>query len=280
MRSTAKHAKQSSLIVSEISVLNRVIDLYRLAKRPAFESGIFGATLCYSDNAVQLISEIRSGGARGGRFIEILVDGREVIGDEPIPDAGAEISFKYLTPTNSGERFYPTIEDLALSPTVSRGQLPAEFYVVDIDYASWEKIDSPKFKAITSLRQAIDCLSKLATYRDEKSSDTFFKLVFLGSERAPSPSITVLKTKITREMLSLPALETELLNSLCSEDTTANPHHMSQIGVCSASLQEFLDTVSQDQAFLYLIENWQAFWRLYQIKLATFNKMIEKNHEQ
>lgn len=251
-------------------MLNRVIRLYRLAKRPAFESGVFGATLCYSNEAVQLIREIRSGDARSGSFREIMVDGREVLGAEPIPETGKEISFRYLAPTNSGERFYQTIEDLAISPAVSKGRLPTEFYVVDIDYASGEKIDSPKFKVLLSLCEAIKCLSKMATYHDEKSSDTFLKLVFLGVKRASGSSVTVLKTKIAREMLSLPALETNLLNGLCSEKATTNPHYMSQIGIFSASLQEFLGMVSQDQAFLYLLENWQAFWRLYQINLTTF----------
>lgn len=241
-----------------------------MAKRPAFEGGIFGATLCYSNDAVQLIKEIRSRDIRGGRFKEILVDGREVIENAPIPETGQEISFKYLLPTNSGERFYPTIEDLATSPAASSGRLPSEFYVVDIDYANNEKVDSPKLNALFSFCQAIDCLSKLATYHDEKSSDTFLKLVFLGSEKGSGSSVTVLKTKITKEMLAFPALEINLLKGLCSEEAAVSPHYMAQIGIFSASLEEFLVATSQDQSFVYLIANWEAFWHLFQNNLTTF----------
>lgn len=251
-------------------MLNKVIELYRLVKRPEIQNGTFEGALTYSDSAVQLIEEISKIGAKGGTFKEILVDGIDVDNIELFPKTGKEISFKFLLPTNSSERFYLTIEDFATSPAISTGKLPSEFYVVDIDFTNGEKDFPPKLEVLFSFCEAIKYLSKLATYHDEKRTDPFLKLVFLNPENFSGSSPIILKTKITKEMLEFPVLEIVLLKGLCSEKATANPHYLAQIGIFSASLQEFLNSVSQDQGFIYLIENWEAFWRLYQINLTTF----------
>lgn len=247
-----------------------VIELFRISQKPHITGGVFSATLSFTDEAASVVETVRK--LDNVRFDEIIIGGDELLEEDKIPTQGSSINFILRLPTGSSNKFYNSFTDLLdKAPAISRGILPAEFYLIDDDYFSGALPKRPQLKVLETICSLITALSKLAHYHDEKTEEGCFKLVFIQPKDADQLQPTVLKTIVDIEMLSLTNLDISLVEELCASDAKATPHYNAQVGVFGTTITDFASRKPIEQtAFSYLVQNWEAFVNLYHQNLGTY----------
>jgi len=246
----------------------KAIELYKLSGRPPFKDGQFSASIAATSEAISLINSLLTTQGNG-EFTNLLADGASLDAacEETVPTNTRQIEFSFMPPANSGERFYKSIEDFISRSSISKGDIPSNYCVPEINYCSSDaETENQKLKTLLSIAQAIRLLAKIAQYHDEKKSDKFYKLIFIASGSTPA----ALETKITIEMLERQELKLELLNKLCSSEFAQDPHYNTYIGIFTTSVAEFIQNSSSQTAFSRLVLNWEEFLQLYQDNLETF----------
>lgn len=252
-------------------MLKLAIQLYRSASRPAFDGYVFGAAVEYKHEIVKLIYKLWN--SETGEFRGVSVDDNVIISPEELNDIsdGQKITFDYAVPANSGKTFYKSVGDLARK--CSKGRLPDDYYIVDIDYASGEElIDSKhaKLKRFTELSKVIKLLDQLSTYHNKKDYDYHLSLVYIYNNANINPSIVEIETKITEGLLEIETLDFNLLENLCSEESSNNPNYLATKAIFISSLGEFLGSIPSKETFSKLIKDWKAFCELFNGNLATY----------
>jgi len=148
--------------------LKPLTELYRAVGRPAIEGGKFKCEIDLSVNLQRLLktSFIKNRECFGGDFF---------IGDSPVTSIDdissiERASFTITLPTNSSSRFYRDIEDLikTMSSSLSKGDIPGEFYLVKDDYFYRDENCPPHVLALETFSKLIIKLSQLAHYQDSK----------------------------------------------------------------------------------------------------------------
>lgn len=248
--------------------LEPFVSLYRLAGRPPLDGTLFCGTVRFND-ACDQVEEILANPL--ARFEDLHVDGRDLIG-EKFPSDGNEINFRLRLPTSSDERFYENLDDmLRWAPTVSRGRLPEEFYLVSEDYFS---NDAEEPKDVTSLKKIcrfIGALSELAHYHDEKPSSGYYRLVFIHPTDDPSIKPVELDTLVSSEVIkSADDLDPQLVEELAQSSAANDPHHMAKVGVFGTSLASFIDRAPASDGFIHLVSKWKEFLGEYHRDLGTY----------
>lgn len=251
--------------------LGPLVGLYRLCNRPDLNGGTrINSTAPYRD-AKPYLEEIASGTL--GHLEEIIVDGNEYAVTE-LPNSGEHLEFSLALPAMSNVRFYSNIgELLRLDKKVSRGVIPAEYYIVESDYYS-NDVDVPvpaSLEVLSRVCRLISGLSELAHYHDEKLGGGYLKLVFIRSEAISDLRPIEIETKITESIIeAAKSLNVRLVDEL-SQSTAANdPHYSAKVGVFGTSLAEFVAGKGVGNSFDYLVSHWDEFVRGYQRDLSTY----------
>lgn len=250
--------------------LSLIVNLYRKAGRPPIELGRFSAELPYSSENVKYVSAIREEATEV--FEEVLVDGREVLESDSLPANGSKISFIICLPQRSANTFRESLgELLRLSPQISRGELPSDYYLINENYYSGDEFCLPKILTLSAICDLIKKLSQLAHYHDSKSTVDHYKLVFVLPEDSNKNSHTVLETIVSEEILDYSPPDLTLLNHLCSSNLSADPHYNEKIGVFCSTLTEFIaNTPATQNPFSHLVKVWVEFIDSYQKNLGTY----------
>lgn len=250
-----------------------VIELFRLSQKPSINGGVFSAKIDFTLNAASLIQEIQK--QKTPLFSELLVDGNDITDEDILPEDGSNIEFTLKLPTSSDDRFYNTIEELIETSRTSRGELPAEFYIINIDYTNINSInvgETPhNLVVLVTICKLIKLLSELAHYHDERTEKDHYKLVFILPNDTNQSQIIVIETKIEKELFDVSVPDIGLLERLSADSAKTNPHYNAQLGVFSVTLIDFVKKRSANQSnFTYLVSNWDAFVNCYQQNLGTY----------
>lgn len=249
-----------------------IVELFRKANMPPIEDGVFSSSLALTDDLVGLINSIRK--QYPNQFDEILIDGDEVTAGEILYGQGKVVEFTFRLRTGSDEKFYPSLAGLLDgTPKVSRGDLPAEFYLVEENHFSGSGEPSPELKKLLVICKLIKCLSELAHYHDEKRGSGNYKLIFMQPEdSSPSdPKAIEIDTIINVRMLDGAIPDITFVESLQAENPKTDPHYSSKIGVFRVSLAEFLRGRPVGQpAFSFLVSKWEDFINLCNQNLDTY----------
>lgn len=245
-----------------------LVDLYRLCECPERRGGAeFTCDVNYA-KAKPLIEKIKS--ASIGRFDYISVDGNEINGE--LPDSGYQVSFGFTLPKNSTARFYEDYEDFLkkAGASLSRGEMPLEFYLAPDDYYSGDSEEPPlKIKILKDICELIHGLFQLAHYHDGKYGNS--KLVFIGPSKNSEIKPVEIEVKIEAELLdALSPFETRLVKELSDDRAINDPHYSAKVGVFGTCLAEFVGGRPSGGAFEYLLLNWTEFARVYHRDLSTY----------
>ena len=84
------------------------------------------------------------------------------------------------------------------------------------------------------------------------------------------PSIVEIETKIEDDLLEIEPLDFNLLENLCSGESSNNPNYPVMKAIFISSLGEFLVSISSKEAFSKLIKDWKLFCELFNGNLATY----------
>ncbi len=248
--------------------LEPIVELYRACGRPPLDGAHFA---CATDFPLVQGIVRRVQDESRARFDDLDVDGVDVL-DEELPTLGEQIDFRLRLPTGSSAAFHQSLETLLdVERRISRGEIPADYYLIEEDYYSGDQICPVPIDSLRRICRLILGLSKLAHYHDEKPSSGYLRLVFLQPGKGADSKPVELETRVTMPVIrASEELEPRLVEEL-SESTAANdPHHSAKVGVFGTSLATFVGNRPTGDAFEYLITHWQKFVKEYQRDLSTY----------
>ncbi len=250
--------------------LSPIVELFRASGPPEFTSGRFSAELRFNGETRNLIENVWK--QNPGVFEELLVDGREVLDNDPLPSSGVKFTFTVQPPQNSSSTFHLSLNDfIKTTPQISRGQIPSDYYLVNENYYSEDNNHPKKIINLSIICKIIDNLSRIAHYHDTKTSADHFKLVFFQPGGAKNTSPVELDTKVTEEILSYDAPDLSIIDNLSKSSASIDPHYNEKIGVFWSTLTEFMkNDIGTLTKFSYLIKNWSLFIDNYQNNLGTY----------
>lgn len=252
-------------------MLELAIQLYRLANNPSFDDdNIFSAEIVYKPQNVDLIQKLWNSNIVN--FREVTVDNNIILSPEDFnTNTGQKITFKYFVPIKEGNTFYKNVSDLATKN--SKGLLPSNYYIVDIDYASGEELlDSrhSKLKRLIELSKVVAFLDQLSSYHNKTNYSYYLSLVYIYNNANINPSVIEIETKITEDLLEIETLDFSLLENFCLKESSNNPDYLATKAIFISSLGEFLASVPTKETFSKLIKDWKAFCDLFNGNLATY----------
>lgn len=248
--------------------LASLVELYRVCGRPSLRGPNFACVTDYLPIQA-LLRRIRD--ERSARFDEIIVDGIDML-DDPLPEHGEKISFRLRLSTGSSTTFHKNLECLLdIDPSISRGKLPPDYYLVEEDYYSGDLSRPKHVEALDRVRRLILGLSGLAHYHDEKPSNGYLRLVFIQPTNGPGVKPMELETRVTMPIVQAATdLEPRLVEELSESSAANDPHHSAKVGVFGTSLAAFVGSRPGGDAFEYLVTHWRRFVIEYQRDLSTY----------
>ncbi|KAA8726728.1 hypothetical protein [Ewingella americana] len=249
--------------------LSSVVELYRLANRPEFIDGRFSASIRYSKELKNTLESILSEGFRFGSFDDLNVDDEEFYCIQDIPASGSLLNFEFLVSQSSAESFYESEKEFIKINSLMRGEVPEQYYIVDLDYLSSEQGKPTSIKKIEAICGLITSLSKLSHFHDMKNSGhgNFYRLVFVLHSESKSSS-AVIETLLSEEMLEYEEINTSLINSLASIKPASDFHYDEKVNTFRNTLIEYIN--SSEITFKEIIKNWGLITTLYSNNLAVY----------
>lgn len=249
-----------------------VVKLFRLVGQPTITKQKFSVKVAYSTEISSILRSINK--EDPGCIDDLFIDGVAFIAGAELPADGNEISFECNLPQNSSSKFYKSFEDLLVQvPSICRGQIPDQFYVIEDDFFTQDGDKCPqKFQTLVCIVELIKSLSQLAHYHDQKASTKSLRLVFIHPDNVTrSISPTVLETDIPQHMISQLLINPQLATILASDNAAQNPHYNAEKGVFGTTITDFVSRSSSPKiAFEYLLTNWDQFTFLYHRNLSTY----------
>ncbi|HEB0050711.1 TPA: hypothetical protein RYX77_002207 [Serratia marcescens] len=249
--------------------LKTVVDLYRSHSNSDYNGETFSGKSKYTTELKKLIRAISSYQFSYGRFQELEIDGEEIEDYSEIPENGGVLNFKFLVSQSSAERFYASSKDLIKINKLMRGEIPEQYYIVDLDYYSNENQKPESISKIEAISSLIKALSKLSHFHDmkENTSANTYRLVFVLHSESKSSS-SVIETLLTEEILTYNEVDISLINSLTTINPISDLHYDEKVNTFRNTLIEHIN--STGSKFKDIIENWELICNMYRNNLAVY----------
>lgn len=249
--------------------ISTIVELFRKVERPQIVSGCFS----FEGHLTDEIAKVGNAALKEHRnlFYEIEADGNDISQEKILPAAAKRIEFNFKLPTGDPSRFYDSISSMLTScPQISRGEMPAEFYLLDIDFFSRDKSEVAEISKLRTICKLINCISKLAHYHDARRQN---KLIFMPPNEQDKAFIKAieLETIVTHEMLLGGDLNISIIESLSDENQTSDHYYSARVSVFRSSIVEFLKlTKDEKNLFKLLVNGWTEFTQLYNNNIDTY----------
>lgn len=229
------------------------------------------STESFDPELAATITKLKS--SQAGRIEEIIVDGYDRKLEELATlSHWSKLEFTFKASTAGEVSVYENIEQLlSRARSISRGTLPASFYLIAENFCSDE--DSAPIEKIENLKKLcrlIICLSDLASYHDQKLSGHEYKLVFVEEDGIKGARALTIQPRIDSSLLGHNTGHT-LIEALQQENYENNPQLSKERSIFRASIIEFLSPIQDStERFKTLVSNWCEFLKLYQNNLDTY----------
>lgn len=251
------------------TLLKTLVELYRIAGKPAISSVYLPLQLDYSPKAEAFLRELTHS-PRVSQYIvedEFIADGI-FIENNALPRDWQSISITLKLPRDSVQRFHNSITDLITFSSVRNGEFPTNFYIIDQDYHSEDTVTPPAVQKVKNVCRLIKALSKLAHYHDRKATDGEPRLVFIQGSDGRSKS-AILQPTITNEMLDYSDIDCSIVEQL-QDDHSINDvnHHIEKRGIFRNTLVEYIN--ENNFNFQQLMEHWTDFRLAYDNNLSVY----------
>ncbi|EIS7449328.1 hypothetical protein I5467_22705 [Citrobacter sp. FDAARGOS_156] len=249
--------------------LKTLVDLYRVAGKPAISGVYLHLQLSFSNDLDTLIKELLA----SPQLLKYIIDDEFTVDGDPLqgnclPPNWKTIDLTLKLPRDSIHRFHNSIEELINFSSIRNGDFPTDFYIIDLDYYSGDAITPPSVQKIENICKLIKALSKLAHYHDRKSTDGEPRLVFIQGSEGRSKS-AILQPTITKEMLNYSDIDCTVVEQL-KDDISVDDvnHHVEKRGIFRNTLVEYVNENNFD--FQKLIEYWTEFRLAYDNNLSVY----------
>lgn len=253
--------------------LEEVVALYRASSERSYQDNKIFGSLPFKTGIQLLLDAIAS---ERGRLQSLHIDGATIDTDfiqEELPKTGTTITYSFRPHSSSLSRFYSSIDELISTGTsISRGESPADYYLVAEDCYSEEEPKHQIASAIENACCAIKLLAKVAHYHDSKNNTDCFRLLFVHSNIEKQTRPLVVHTALNSEIVKhCQNINLETLQALASAKPSDDPHFATKQGVFYSTISDFLaNTEDESNYFSSLIKNWNQFNESYQKNLNTY----------
>jgi hypothetical protein len=239
-------------------MFENIVRLYRAAGRPQLEGDYFS----FDGNSTQEILEL----------VEALQNLPQHQGSLDLfhRDA-ARISFEFLLPANEFGRFHSSVRSFVqTTPALANGKLPTNFYILELDYASFDEQVPPSIARLHDLCELISLLGDLSADAASAAAQVNSRMTFIVSATANSPAKTVvLNTRFGSELLDHPIAHLDLLRALLKPTTQRNVHIEERKSILRLAVA---DTLSDSDApsIALLVKHWKETLIKYRHNLLSF----------
>jgi len=243
-------------------MFSNIVKIYRDLNRPEVVSGAFSFVGQISFDVLERLREVEELPPHFGNFEEFSVENNNV-------------SLEFKLPSSEVGKFYVSIAAfIADNPTLNFGEIPSDFYIVDIDYYSRDEKSPEPITRIRELCRLIRALSALASGGSYASSVRTHenKLLFVLAADGKSPAKTLaLPIKITIHDLQYKLLYLKFIEVLSSAEFDNEIHVEERRSIMRLTIAEVLSVPEEESnLFSYLVRNWRVVLDKYRHNFLAF----------
>lgn len=242
-------------------MFSKIVNLYRLAGRPPIHESEFSYSGVANENLKTCIQEVERLSIKYGHFEE-----------EP-KEKGGKTEFSFRIAANGTTGFFSDFVELVqLSRALGKGQKPEDFYIIKEDWATSDSESHPKNQKLATALEIIDCLSTLATTKDNSSSNTNYTLFFSApGEKEKSLRSFSISTSITEDIFNYEIRHAKLLKLLTSE-TAEHKINMEErkLIFCAAIIESVPHNIKRHLSIMDIFKHWDTILEKYWLNLQVF----------
>ena len=224
-----------------------VVALYRESNRPTFDAGRFRYSGVASASLRSVIARCDELNDTFGHF----EDAPEWIGDR--------VEYCWVVGDNEHGRFYANVADLvARSQSLSRGQRPQNFYLIEDDYCAGQDNPPEQLSYAYELCELIQLLGSISLTADVSATTQPRELVFVipAQEKAP-PRTLSLSTRLEPSVLGEKRINLEPLRSLASDGGAHALHTHELRALFRLAVADIVGRApASENAFTFLVAHW------------------------
>ncbi|QNM96742.1 hypothetical protein [Chitinimonas koreensis] len=183
------------------------------------------------------------------------------------------VEFCWLLADNEHGRFYSNVDELvARSRTLSRGERPQNFYVVEDDYLAGEPNEPERLQHAYELCDLIHLLSAISLVDDTSTATSPKKLIFVipAGEKAP-PRTLSLSTKLEPSTLAENRLNLLPLRRIASDENSHALHIHEHRSLFRLAVADAIGRAPSDvNTFTFLINCWPEVLEKYAFDIDCF----------
>lgn len=193
---------------------------------------------------------------------------------EMFDEGDGRVRIDVQLPTNEQGRAFHSIADLLRhSPKIAFGELPANFYIADLNYCSLDADKPEQMMKLEKLTQFIRLLSQIADDKVDFASRVNRLLFILPTDATKVRKTALAEIRVEETALDFDLNHLSLLESLVSEGN-ANKLHLEerQLIMRSAIADSLAGAEHGSNDLTYLCKHWPEIRRKY---LANFQAYIQ-----
>lgn len=240
------------------------MQLYRLLGRPALlDDRIVYNGACTAEIR-ECIVKCRSLAERFGQLVEA-------------DETNGNIEVEFYLPTSESGRFHlDFISFVRATPTLGKGKLPENFYVIEDDWSTTDGVENSSYDSVKACCELIDGLCGLVAVADRKSS-TFHENIFfaLPADENRKPKTFVLETKVDESILSLNLRHVKLVKLLSSAHNEHKIHLEERKLIFSSAIADVIELAGEEAVFPFVLKHWdevlQKYWQNLQAYVHGFS---------
>lgn len=242
-----------------------VVELYRLLGRPELDDDRIVFDGICSPDVKQCVERCRQLHVRYGE----LIDADEHEG---------KISIEFNLPTSDAGRFHESFTDFIRStPTLGKGKLPENFYIVDENWSTTDQAANINYLAIKTCCELINGLCGLVAVADRVSCSTHENIFFaLPADERRKPKTFVLETRVDESVLSVELRHVKIVALLAASYHEHKLHVEERKLIFSAAIADVIDSAPDGVlVFPFILKHWddvlQKYWQNLQAYVHGFS---------
>ncbi|AME23709.1 hypothetical protein [Burkholderia sp. PAMC 26561] len=241
-------------------MLSNAVALYRALNRPQVtRGGNFEFTGTLNPKTLALLVQCEQLDEKFGRYER-----------QALPDGTMRVEGRF--PRNGEARSYSSLHEFfELTPTLATGTLPASYFIVDIDYCSFDTVKPDVIVKVERLVTFVELLTKLADDNMRSSSQANRLLFILPSDGGKVRRTALMQIRAEEEALGCASPDVGVLTELVDGENSAKLHIMERRLLMRTAISDVLATASVDTNDLtHLCFNWEEVLRQFSNNLHAY----------
>lgn len=237
-----------------------VVQLYRLLGRPSIEDDkILYHGIC-TPEIKACVAECKILHERYGSLVEC-------------EEEAGKIEVEFHLPASNIGRFHKDFKSfIAATPTLGKGIIPENFYIVKDDWSTTDSCSNSNYESVLSCCELIKGLCGLVTVVDSQSSSSHHNIFFaLPADGNRKPKTFVLETKVDESILGLSLRHVRLVSLLVVATNENKIHPEERKLIFSTAIADVIEQAGDNtHVFSFLLKHWDEVLQKYWLNLQSY----------